>query len=77
MPCGLENESLQQFFGNFASFCSLHRPIQVGIEFFTFEGLYFKAPLARAGNGSLKLKEAECGVCLDPLEEVTMRMAAY
>ena len=29
LPCGLENGSLQQFFGNFASFCSVHRPVQV------------------------------------------------
>ena len=29
LPCGLENGSLQQFFGNFASFCSAHRPVQV------------------------------------------------
>ena len=31
-----------------------------------------QAPLARAGNASLKLKEAEGGVCLEPLEEVTL-----
>ena len=29
-----------------------------------------QAPLAKVGNANLKLKEAECGVCLEPLEEV-------
>ena len=28
LPCGIENGSLQQFFGNFLSFCPLHRPVQ-------------------------------------------------
>jgi len=56
LPCGLENDSLQQFYGNFASFCSSHRPVQ--------------APLAKSGAATLNLKEAECGVCLDTLEEV-------
>ena len=39
--------------------CSLpssHRPVQ--------------APLAKSGAATLNLKEAECGVCLDTLEEV-------
>jgi hypothetical protein len=51
----VEHDSLQQFFGNFASYCSYHQPVQ--------------APLARLG-GPVKLQEAECGVCLDSLEEV-------
>jgi len=28
LPCGLENGSLQQFFGNFGSYCLEHRPLQ-------------------------------------------------
>jgi len=28
LPCGIENGSLQQFFGKFPSFCPLHRPVQ-------------------------------------------------
>jgi len=28
LPCGIENGSLQQFFGGFSSFCSDHRPSQ-------------------------------------------------
>ena len=31
-----------------------------------------QAPLAKVGNANLKLKEAECGVCLEPLEEVRL-----
>lgn len=58
LSCGLENGSLQQFFGSFSSFCQDHRPVQ--------------APLAKAKkkntNESLKVVE-ECGVCLEELEE--------
>ena len=28
LPCGIENGSLQQFFGEFSSYCSVHRPVQ-------------------------------------------------
>ena len=36
------------------------------------EMLLDQAPLAKVGNANLKLKEAECGVCLEPLEEVRL-----
>ena len=28
LPCGIENGSLQQFFGAFSSLCETHRPVQ-------------------------------------------------
>ena len=57
LPCGLENGSQQQFFGNFVSYCRDHKPVQ--------------APLLERNRGREEMwgKRDECGCCTMELEE--------
>ncbi|XP_023329403.1 PHD finger protein 7 [Eurytemora carolleeae] len=52
LPCGLKNGALQQFYGNFKTFCIDHRPIQT--------------PLATK-NKKTKL-DKDCSICFDTLD---------
>jgi len=56
LPCGLENGTLQQFQGNFESFCSVHKPLQT--------------PFLQQKKSGAKLNmREECGCCTMPLQE--------
>jgi len=57
LPCGLENGSQQQFFGNFVSYCRDHKPVQ--------------APLLETNRRREEMwqKRDECGCCTMELEE--------
>jgi len=57
LSCGLENGSLQQFFGSFPSFCHAHRPVQAPV-----------AKILQKNLNNSKNGQEECGVCLEDLE---------
>ena len=56
LPCGLENGSLQQFFGNFESHCETHKPVQ--------------DPFLPKNKNKVEMfqKNDECGCCTMELE---------
>jgi len=62
LPCGLENGSLQQFFGNFVSYCGAHKPIQSP----------FLDKKGKLKSGKIEMRE-ECGCCTMELEDGTTK----
>ena len=62
LPCGLENGSLQQFFGNFVSYCGAHKPIQSP----------FLDKKGKLKTGGIEMRE-ECGCCTMELEDGTTK----
>lgn len=55
LPCGMRNKSVQQYFDQFKSFCSSHRPVQK-----------VTPPLVKAARVALK----ECGLCARALDQL-------
>jgi len=62
LPCGLEHGSLQQFFGNFVSYCESHKPIQSP----------FLDKKGKLKTGKIEMRE-ECGCCTMELEDGTTK----
>ena len=56
LPCGLEHGSLQQFFGNYESYCETHKPAQ--------------EPFLPKNKNKVEMfaKKDECGCCTMELE---------
>ena len=56
LPCGLEHGSLQQFYGNYESYCETHRPVQ--------------DPFLPKNKNKVEMfqKNDECGCCTMELE---------
>ena len=65
LPCGLEHGSLQQFLGNYESYCETHKPVQ--------------EPFLPKNKNKVEMfaKKDECGCCTMELEVRKCPVSVY